>query len=78
VKHQVSEKEFVEVVPAASRADAERNFRHWLARSGFDRGDIAGDDIRVDVMRDLDGGTVYRYMVSRSVFDSGQRRGSGQ
>lgn len=64
----MSDSDFVEVVAPAKREEARQGFDRWLARLGLQRSDLDDSDIRIDVMRDLDGGTVYRYLVRRGVF----------
>ncbi len=54
---------FVEVVPAASSKEADALFGAWLTESKLAREEIADDDIRIDTVRMLDGGTGRRYLV---------------
>jgi hypothetical protein len=59
--------ELVEVVPPMAPADAESAFQAWLHEHDLRHADVADDDVRVDVIRWLDGGTRWRYLVRRAV-----------
>lgn len=54
---------FVEVVPAAPFQQADAQFDAWLQESGLTKDAVADDDVRVDTIRTLDGGSQRRYLV---------------
>ncbi|SRR6266550_3949601 len=58
--------DFVEVVAPTDFANADRLFGEWLAEHGFSRSDLRDDDIRVDLVRMLDGKSAKRYRVRSS------------
>ncbi len=62
--------ELMEVVPPMGPADAKRAFQDWLHEHDLQRADVADDDVRVDVIRWLDGGTRWRYLVRRAVLSA--------
>lgn len=57
---------FVEVVAPAEVDEAEALFDEWLRQAGRNRSELRDDDVRVDTIRALDGGTQRRYLVRAS------------
>ena len=63
--HTVNRDDFVVIVPASKKDPAHEAFRAWLDDQGLRREDIPDDDLLIDVGRDTDGGTFYRFLVHR-------------
>jgi hypothetical protein len=60
--------DFVEVVAPTDFQTADRLFDEWLARRKLQKDKIA-DDIRVDLVRDIDGHSRKRYRVRRYLLE---------
>ena len=54
---------WVEVVPLMKREEAEGAFRIWKDSHPVLASSLGDQDIRIDVVRMLDGGTRFRYLV---------------
>ena len=55
--------DWVEVVPPMTREEAERAFRTWRDSNPAVSSSLGDQDVRIDIVRVLGGGTRFRYMV---------------
>lgn len=55
--------DFIVIIETSKRGPAEEAFNDWLAEQRLRKEDIPDDDIRIDIGRDGDGGTFFRYLV---------------
>lgn len=62
--------EFVEVVKPLPFAEADRRFAEWLGAHGLRRSELPDDDVRIDTIRSLEGKSLRRYRLRRTVLGS--------
>ncbi len=62
--------DFVQVVAPMAMADADCNFQKWLEDRRISRSALNDNDVRVDVIRSLDGRSLRRYKVRESIVET--------
>ncbi len=61
------ERTYIEVVPPMLPGDAERRFQRWLKEHALAPDELQDDDVLIDAIRALDGRSLRRYWVKRSL-----------
>lgn len=66
----MSNEAFVQVVAPMAMADADCNFQKWLDDRRISRSVLNDNDVRVDLIRSLDGYSLRRYKVRKSIVEA--------
>ena len=62
--------DFVQVVAPMAMADADCNFQKWLDDRRISRSMVNDNDVRVDLIRSLDGYSLRRYKVRKRIVEA--------
>ncbi len=66
----MSNEDFVQVVAPMAMADADCNFQKWLDDRRISRSALDDNDVRIDLIRSLDGYNLRRYKVRKSIIEA--------
>jgi hypothetical protein len=59
----VRDDDWIEIVAPSARSEAELLFKRWEAEHPAERAALRDEDIRVDIIRSIDGGVLVRYRI---------------